>query len=203
MEIAKMKPASTRATAKPASKGNSGAALGLLIVKTAEAEATAEEKKTESRKDTLRRLEKFTREDHLAFRAELDKCEREYKTLAEAAGFSLTAWRAMVPRCNSVIVTVSLWRKMSMAVETGLDVDYEQPWAYISQKATDAIASKAHTGTTDAPQTAAPTKRKGRPSKSNYDKAVALLDGMPLQDLEKIAAWLQKELQSKGGKAPK
>lgn len=197
MDIAQMKPAAKKAAAKPTAKGTSGAALGVLILKQADATAEAEIKQAESRKTTLARLIKFTRDDHLAFRTELGARLDTYKLAAETLGLTLEAYRKNDPKVNSVTVTVSMWRKLSEAVETGFRPDLDSGWAEISLKATEALQSKAmdHVGTPENPQRAAPViKKKGRPGKTNVEKGLAVLDGMPAQDLETIGLWIASKL---------
>jgi hypothetical protein len=110
---------------------------------------------------------------------------------------TLEAYKQSDPKVNSIAVTVSMWRKMSEALEAGYKPDFAQPWAYISVQATAALMAKAsnHVGTEEAPQRAAPViKKKGRPAKSNVEKALAVLEGMPAQDLETIGKWIASKL---------
>lgn len=198
MDIVNMKPATSgKGKAKPAAKGASGSALGVLILKQADATADAEVKQAESRKTTLGRLLKFTREDHLSFRTELAARLDTYKLAADTLGLTLEAYKKNDPKVNSVSVTVSLWKKLSEALETGFKPEMEASWGEISVKATEALASKAmdHVGTEDNPQRAAPViKKKGRPAKSNVEKALDVLNGMPAQDLETIGKWIASKL---------
>lgn len=198
MDIAEMKPTAKKAAAKTASKGNSGFALGVLILKQADATAEAELKTAETRKQTLGRLLKFTREDHLEFRKALQARLDEYKASAETLGLTLSAFQQSDPKANSVTVTVSLWKKMSEAIEAGYRPEMDQPWAYISAQATAALMSKAsaHVGTAEAPQRAAPVvkQKRGRPAADNVAKAIKLLTGMPAQDLETIGKWIASKL---------
>lgn len=198
MDIAEVQPTAKKASAKTASKGNTGAALATLLIRQAEKKAQAETKEKESYKDTLRRIEKFTRDDHLAFRAELDAVLDVQKLAAESMGHSLASYRIMNPEANSIAVTVSLWRKMSEACETGYKPDYTQSWGYISVTATAALQAKAstHAGTEESPQRAAPVtkKKKGRPAIDNVTKGIKALDGMPLQDLETIGKWIASKI---------
>lgn len=196
MDIATMTPATTgKKTAKPASKGNAGHALGLLILKEADKTADAEIKAAESRKDTLIRLTKFTREDHLEFRKELAARMDAYRMAAEALNMTISAFRQNDPKVNSVSVTVSLWLKMSSSIEAGFKPDMDEAWAVISLKATETLQSKASAGTTENPAATAPTKRKGRKAQSGLDKAKALIETLPMQDKEKLALWLTAILQ--------
>ena len=198
MDIAEMKPTTKKAAAKTAAKGSSGSALGVLILKQADATAEAEIKAAESRKTTLGRLMKFTRDDHLAFRKELQDRLDEYKASAETLGLTLSAFQQSDPKANSVTATVSLWKKMSEAIEAGYKPDMDQPWAYISAQATAALYAKAsnHQGTEAEPQRGAPVvkKKKGRPAADNVAKALKVLEGMPAQDLETIGKWIASKL---------
>lgn len=196
MEIAEMKPVSKKASANKPEKGNAGAALGVVLLKQADTIAAAEVKQAESRKDTVIRLVKFTRDDHLEFRRTLAERLDSYKMQAEMLNLTLSAYQQSDPSVNSVIVTISLWRKMSEAIETGYKPDMSQSWAYISQKATEALAAKLapHAGTEETPKTASPTRRRGRPGKTNVEKALAVLDGMPMQDLETIGKWIASKI---------
>ncbi|MFN7882856.1 MAG: hypothetical protein ACK5PF_07565 [bacterium] len=198
MDIATMKPTTKKVPAKTASKGNTGSALASLLLKAADKQAEAEVKQADSRKDTLASFLKFTRDDHLAFREELNARLDLYKSSAATLNLTFEAFKQSDPKANSVSVTVSLWLKMSQACETGWRPEMDQSWGYISIKATEALHAKAlaHVGTADNPQRAAPTvkAKKGRPAKSNVDKALAVLDGMPLQDLETIAKWIVSKL---------
>lgn len=197
MDIAEMKPTAKKAPAKPASKGNAGSALATLLIRQAEQKAQNETKEKESYKDTLRRVEKFTREDHLAFRAELDAVLDVQKLSAESLGHTLASYRIMNPEANSVAVTVSLWRKMSEACESGYKPDYSQSWGFISVAATSALQAKAstHIGTEESPARGAPIKKqRGRPAVDNVTKALKVLDGMPSRDLETIGKWIASRL---------
>jgi hypothetical protein len=193
-----MKPAGkTKGSAKPSAKGVAGHALGLLILKLADNQAEAEVKQAETRKDTVLRLEKFTREDHLEFRKELADRMDAYRMAAEAIGLTISAYRGNDPKVNSVSVTVSLWLKMSSAIEAGFKPDHTQAWAIISLKATETLQSKAHTGSVENPSAVSPTKKVGRKATSGIDKAKALIETLPMQDKEKLALWLTALIESK------
>lgn len=198
MELTTMKPAGkTKGSAKPAAKGTAGHALGVIVLKVADQQADNEIKQAESRKDTLIRITKFTREDHLEFRKELADRLEAYRLAAEAIGLTITAYRANDPHVNSVSVTVSLWIKMSSSIEAGFKPNFDESWGMISVKATDVLHSKAHPGTEENPQAVAPTKRKGRKATSGLDKAKALIETLPMQDKEKLALWLTALLETK------
>lgn len=197
MDIATMKPVSKKAAAPTASKGNTGAALAVVLLNNADKQAEAEVKQAESRKETLGRLLKFTPDDHQAFRKQLRQRLDTYKASAATLNLTFEAFKQSDPKANSVSVTVSLWLKMSEACDAGYKPDMGQPWAYISMQATAAVQAKAasHVGTEAEPSRAAPVKRtKGRPAKSNVEKALAVLDGMPAQDLETIGKWIASKL---------
>lgn len=196
MDIVEMTPVSKKVSA-PTAGGAKGSALAVIILKAADKVAEQEVKAAESRKDTLKRICAFTREDHLAFRKALDDRLQIYKDTAASLGLTFEALKASDPKASSISATVSMWRKMSEAVEAGYRPEFEQPWAYISACATTALMAKAadHVGNPENPARSAPTiKKRGRPSKSNVEKALALLDGMPVQDLETIGLWIASKI---------
>ncbi len=199
MDIAEQKVISNTKTAKPKAIGASGHALAVLLIREAEKAGEREIKEAESRKATLQRIDKFTRDDHLEFRKTLDDRTKLLQEMADVSGFTLNAYCGMDAKANSVRVTISLWRKMSEAVEAGFKPDYKQSWAFISASATEVRQSKgAPSPDVDKPQAAGPTKRKaGRIAISNVDKAKKMLGEFPLQDLQTIHTWLGEEIKAK------
>jgi hypothetical protein len=198
MDIANMKPAGKqKASAKPAAVGVAGSALGILIVKGAYAQAETEVKQAESRKDTVLRLMKFTRDDHLEFRKVLNDTLDTFKQAAESMNLTLQAFKENDPKVNSVSVTVSLWRKMSEAIDIGFKPDMSDSWAALSLKATETLQSKASDGTTDNPSAVNPSRKKGRKATSALDKIKGQIETLPLQDKEKLALWLTALIESK------
>lgn len=190
-------------------EGAAGYALATVLIKAAIDKAEREEKERESMKDTLKRLEKFSREDHLQFRANLEYERNTIRETAESLGFSLTAYKAMDSKSASVDVTVSLWLKMSKAIETHYKPDYSQSWGYISQSATEfnearaveklqaAQAEAKAAGIAPPVEHVAPTKRKGRTAQPAHEKAIKMLSDFPNQELELVYNWLRSRLNKK------
>lgn len=174
----------------PTKEGAQGFALGTVIVRNAVETAERESKQAESMKDTLRRLQVLARPEHLSFRAVLEAKLEETKAEAELLGYSLTAYRAMSPKANSVSVTVSMWLKMSKALECGFTPDYDQSWAYNSRKATEQneakLAKVAPEGSTGTPVN--PIARQGRKAASAYDKALKAIEPLSKIELCQLAA---------------
>lgn len=176
----------------PTAKGGQGFALGTVLVKNAIAAAEQEVKTAESMKATLQRLQVLARPEHLAFREVLEAKLTQTREEAEVLGYSLTAYRAMSPVVNSVSVTVSMWLKMSKALECGFVPEYDQPWSYLSQKATEQVAAKlakeAPDGEKGTPVN--PVARKGRKVISNYDKAIKAIEILGKAELLQLTAYI-------------
>ena len=174
----------------PTKEGAQGFALGTVIVRNAEQAAEHEERQRETMKATLRRLESLARPEHLAFRAVLETKLETIKEEAEVSGYSLTAYRAMMPKVNSVAVTVSLWSKMSKALECGFTPDYDQSWACNNQKATEQVQAKL-AKTAPEGEKGTPVNliaRKGRRAVSDYDKALKAIETLNKTELTQLAA---------------
>jgi hypothetical protein len=179
----------------PTKGGSKGFALGTIIVREAIDKANAEAKHNETMKQTLKRIKAFTREDHLSFRAVLQDKLDEQSAVAKALGTNLTAYRAGDSVVNSIVVTVSLWRKMSTACEVGFTPDYACPWSELSCQATEAVNSVASAGD-QAVTKGTPTARKGRKSTSQLKKtmdAATLLIEEPVKFLE-FAKWVNDQV---------
>ncbi len=202
MDIAAMTPIGKKAPAST-KDGASGHALAVTLIKRAEAKGEREAKEGESMKATLLRLTKMTRECHLAFRAELVQRRQLIADVAKGMGIGVTEYIKGDPVSNSVYTAVSEWTRLSEACEAGFTPNLELAWGTIKMNATDVLAAKAapvapvKPGEPVTVQTSNPIakKKRGREAKPNLDKAIALLDTFPLQDLEQVAAWLQKRLE--------
>jgi hypothetical protein len=186
MNVVEMKPATSgKASAKPVNDA-AGHALGKVLIKEAKATAEADKKAREKRKDTLKRIEGFTRENHLSFRAELE-AERSIMALtAETEGMNVTEFRKHDSVFDAVYVTVSLWLKLSRAVEKGYKPDYAESWQYIDAKATETLHATATDDGTPLTN-AAPTIRKGRPKADVVEKACKYLDNLNLNAAQTAA----------------
>jgi hypothetical protein len=169
MEIAEMKPISGKASA--GNVGANGAALAVVLIKNAEAQASKEVKRAESQKDTLARLLSFTRDDHLEFRAHLETRRSEIKRMADGAGVSLRSFIEADPYSASIQSTVSLWLKMSETVELGWKPNLSSCWADISMSATEARNSKSVPNTNGVTAHNPIQRKAGRKPKAALDKA--------------------------------
>jgi len=224
MDLANMKPAGKSKKAATNGALAKGHAMGLLMLRDADKKADAEAKARESMKDTLKRLQGLERDGHLEFRKVLEGRKAEIQERATIANVNLQTWFTMESKDGSVYATISLWLKMSKALETGWIPDYSMAWGIISMAATDALAAKASDGT-DKPQTAAPTTRRGRKAKAttveddgdddgddkptNQEKTASLLFGwlkqmkdMPLQTLEEFHKALGNMIDQRKRPAP-
>jgi hypothetical protein len=168
-----------------AAKGAAGHAFALVLIKDAEARAEAEAKKQESLKSRLEKLMPMSREDHLEFRKVLTAKREEITAAATALNMSQAKYMEGDTRASVVNVTVSLWLKLSNAVEKGYKPDFDAPWAAISAGATDHIAAAANTTTGTGARNQGPTARKGRIGKS---AVVKLADFVKQNDLSKAIA---------------
>lgn len=204
MDVKEMKPARKggKVAAKPVAKGATGHALALQLVQVAEEQAEKAVAEAMSRKGTLARIERFTREDHVAFRKELDDRMQSANDMAGSLGVSLNALRRVDTRINTVCAVVSLWRKMSAAVETGYRHDPKETWDCISLQASERLAAKGvngspvmtESGAGELVRTTGPTARRGRKAAPVSDKVIKLLTGASHDQLLIVAAWLQTKL---------
>ena len=159
--------------------GAYGAGLATVFLNEDEKGIRDAIKKTESMKDRLKKLVKFTAEDHAEFRAVLEAKRLNMGTAAKAAGFEnlgdyFTKGGIEGQVAKSLQVTISLWLKMSKATQNGFKPDYEMAWADISSKATqaaDAKSAKAGEGKGTPVNPAAAAAEKAKTASKLLDKA--------------------------------
>lgn len=173
--------------------GAIGHAFAAVMIEAARSEGRAVLAKQKSMKDRLKELMAFpSNADHIAFRGDLDTALDDIKREAEAAKLTLNAYSEANPIAASLRSTVSMWNKMSKAVEHGMTaskVDFEKPWADISKLATEIIDSVASgSGKGGGTQQGGPRARKGR---------------QPMGLLDKAKAWGAANLVDETTKAPK
>lgn len=160
-------------------KGVQGHTLAASIIASAIKSGERVLAEQRSRKDTLRLLMEFRdNADHIAFRQDLEAKLSEVKADAEKATLSLNAYSEANPIAASIRAEVSLWTKMSNAVEkgfTGQAVDLDKSWGEISKAATahlDNMRTSTGAPATGKHTNAGPKQRKaGRKAKPLLDKA--------------------------------
>jgi hypothetical protein len=124
-------------------KGKNGAGLALVFIKDAEDRAGQELKAELSMKDRIKELMPLTQADHQEFRAALEARRDLIKAEADKAKITMTAYLQADTVARSLNVTLSLWLKMSRAIETGWQPNLEKAWGEISKSATDALDAQA------------------------------------------------------------
>ena len=188
--------ATVKGSTAKAAKGAYGHALGVTFIKYAEDMADKAAKESMSYKDRLKELAKGTREDHIEFRVVLEERLSAMKDVAATLGFSFTAYREMDPKAAVISTQCSMWAKLSKALEANYKPDYDQSWAYISQKATEHNDARGTpSADTKNPQNVSPAKKKGRKELPLWDKVRALVDGRPLQEIEAVHASLGQYIE--------
>ena len=197
MDVAEMKPATgKKVKAKPSAIGAHGHAMAVVILNDAEAKGKREFRERETMKGFLSKVQAFGRDDHLQFRKELDSRRESVNDICLAAGLSQSEYRQIDPIANSILSSVSLWVKLSKACEIGLTFGNNQEWATISAEASrliDSYAVDSQSGT--IVEKINPSKRVGRKPISGYDKAIKLLDTLPMQELMQVSKWLAVKIK--------
>lgn len=136
-----------------AAKGAHGAATAAVFIKAADDSARNAIKAQTTMKERLLSLVPFTKEDHMEFRAALEAQKTAYKAAADAKKISVQDYfkSGDEGRIAAIVqTTVSMWQKMSLAVQAGWKPDTSKVWAELSKEATN---YKASTGQGHAPTT--------------------------------------------------
>jgi hypothetical protein len=218
-------------------KGAIGAALAENHYAIEERRGAAVLKEQKSMKDTLREIAGLPgTAEHQAYRATLKAHVDLINKEAEKFKFKkVQDYLDANPGQAHVYSALSMWSRMSMAIEVGWSPNYDETWASISTSATQARKAKAATleqaklneqaakiqADTKMPEArkeaeiaiinakikasavkalpqarTAPGQTTTATPESNYDKAIKLLDQLDLGTLEKVAAWLQRRIES-------
>lgn len=135
-------PVKTKASAPVT--GANGGGLAAKIIKDAEAKGQADLKAEKPMKARLFDLIKLNGDDHVAFRASLQKYLDGVEADAKKVGLTVTQHREANAVVNSICSTLSMWRKFSRAISAGFKPEFDpktghmpQTWAMISRLASE------------------------------------------------------------------
>lgn len=128
-----------------AQPGAQGAALAMVFLQRFEQRADEALKEQLSMKDALRELHDagMDHDSHIEYRKALEAKRDSITAEGKKGGLTITAYRAADARADSIYVSISLWLKMSRAVELGWNPDYDKAWSEISASATAKLDAQA------------------------------------------------------------
>lgn len=195
-------------TQRSKAEGAQGEALAELLIETLTNQATIEEGHKTRLGLFVTDLKKLTHEGHLWFRARLEAELATMRALKKAAGDTKAGEKALAEDSilgsygfASMPVRVSQWKAISQALDIGVKIP---EGVGFNRVVSECVAfNRAHAS--NAGQTPAPTKRRGRPEgiKETFaDKASKFIKGLDKTELSMLIALAQKAIKTAPETAP-